>query len=205
MSEYLCMCISVQKICANTQSGSYMSLMYTELKKLNFPSHCMLGSGFRLHIHRSTSAHTDPTLLSPLPQLSLSLPGCSAGWLTSRAAGLGGGCPVCQSISRLSAQRRGRQSVSQAVWWRAEGLMRVSERRSPTFPRRLAAGRACGGGFASFSRPLRFLRSSGSYSFPARNQPSPATAGGGGMKRGGRGRGVWLRNEPRAWYSKPWA
>lgn len=57
--------------------------------------------------------------------------------------------------------------------------MRVSERRSPTFPWRLAAGRACGGGFTSFSRPLRFLRSSGSYSFPARKQPSPATAGGG--------------------------
>lgn len=32
-------------------------------------------------------------------------------------------------------------------------------------------------GFVSFSRPLRFLRSSGSYSFPARKQPSPATAG----------------------------
>lgn len=97
-------------------------------------------------------------------------------------AWLSGGNPVCQSISRLSAQRRGRQSVSHAVWWRAEGLMRVSERRSPTFPWRLAAGRACGGGFTSFSRPLRFLRSSGSYSFPARKQPSPATAGGG---RGG--------------------
>lgn len=67
-------------------------------------------------------------------------------------------------------------------------MMRVSERRSPTFPRWLAAGRACGGGFASFSRPLRFLRSSGSYSFPARKQPSPATAegwGGVGVQREG--------------------
>lgn len=105
-------------------------------------------------------------------------------------AWLSGGNSVCQSISRLSAQRRGRQSVSHAVWWRAEGLMRVSERRSPTFPWRLAAGRACGGGFTSFSRPLRFLRSSGSYSFPARKQPSPATAGGGwGVREGGVGRG----------------
>lgn len=93
-----------------------------------------------------------------------------------------------------------RQAVSQAVWWRAEGLMRVSERRSPTFPRRLAAGRACGGGFASFSRPLRFLRSSGSYSFPARKQPSPATAGGGGCKgmgrRGGEGEEFGFKMSP---------
>lgn len=154
--------------------------------------YCTLGSGFRLY------THTDP--LPPTwiqhfshPSLSFSSPCLAAlqadwlaGWLTSRAAWLGGGCPVYQSISRLRAQRRGRQSVSQAVWWRAKGLMRVSERRSPTFPRRLAAGRACGGGFASFSRPLRFLRSSGSYSFPARKQPSPATAGGG---RGGGGEG----------------
>lgn len=103
----------------------------------------------------------------------------------------------------------GGQAVSQAVWWRAEGLMRVSERRSPTFPRRLAASRACGGGFASFSRPLRFLRSSGSYSFPARKQPSLATAGeGGGCKGTGKKRGgrrVWLQCESRAWYSKLWA
>lgn len=42
-------------------------------------------------------------------------------------------------------------------------------------------------GFVSFSRPLRFLRSSGSYSFPARKQPSPATAGRwGGYKGMGR-------------------
>lgn len=165
--------------------------------------------------HTCTPTHTQIRFRShkanafflSLPELSLSLPG----WLTSRAAWLGGGCPVCQSISRLRAQGRGRQAVSQAVWWRAEGLMRVSERRSPTFPRRLAASRACGGGFASFSRPLRFLRSSGSYSFPARKQPSPATARGGWGGRGGRcckgmgGRGVWLQNESRAWYSKPWA
>lgn len=32
---------------------------------------------------------------------------------------------------------------------------------------------AVGRGFASFSRPLRFLSSSGSYSFPARKQPFP--------------------------------
>lgn len=64
-------------------------------------------------------------------------------------------------------------------------------------------------GFVSFSRPLRFLRSSGSYSFPARKQPSPATAGGGGLEGNGaerRGsRTVWLQNESRAQYSKPWA
>lgn len=121
----------------------------------------------------------DPTPPPPTPSSSAFL---FPAWLS-------GGNPVCQSISRLSAQRRGRQSVSHAVWWRAEGLMRVSERRSPTFPWRLAAGRACGGGFTSFSRPLRFLRSSGSYSFPARKQPSPATAGGGGERGWGGERG----------------
>lgn len=108
-------------------------------------------------------------------------------------------CPAWWWLSCLSVyfQAQGpvpRQAVSQAVWWRAEGLMRVSERRSPTFPRRLAAGRACRGGFASFSRPLRFLRSSGSYSFPARKQPSPATSGGGGCK--GMGGGFGFKMSP---------
>lgn len=180
------MCLSVYKICTNTQRGSYVSDVNSSHRS-NFPLRRALG--FRMqpaHTHTHTRIdfrphRSDTSLsLSLLPQLSLSLPGSSAAWLTSRAAWLGGGYPVYQSISTLRAQRQGRQSVSQAVWWRAEGLMRVSERRSPTFPRRLAAGRACGGGFASFSRPLRFLRSSGSYSFPARKQPSPATAGGGG-------------------------
>lgn len=132
-----------------------------------------------------THTHTDPlppTLiqhLSPLPSfpfpcLAALLPGSAV--VTQSVSLFPGSAPSTEASS---------QSVSQAVWWRAEGLMRVSERRSPTFPWRLAAGRACGGGFASFSRPLRFLRSSGSYSFPARKQPSPATAGGGGCKRMG--------------------
>lgn len=128
---------------------------YTELENQTFHNTvCLHRDSECLYTAIHFRPHTDPTLLSPLPQLSLSLSGCSAGWLTSRAAGLGGGCPVYQSISRLGAQRggrqAGRQAVSQAVWWRAEGLMRVSERRSPTFPRRLAAGRACGGGVRLF-------------------------------------------------------
>lgn len=132
---------------------------YTELENQTFHNTvCLHRDSECLYTAIHFRPHTDPTLLSPLPQLSLSLSGCSAGWLTSRAAGLGGGCPVYQSISRLGAQRggrqAGRQAVSQAVWWRAEGLMRVSERRSPTFPRRLAAGRACGGGGSPLSHDL---------------------------------------------------
>lgn len=133
----------------------------------------MLGLHTLIYFHPHWSK-LSPLHSFPFPSLTALLPALVA---------------VTQSISRLWAQHWGRRAVSQAVWCRAEGLMRVSERRSPTFPRRLAAGRACGGGFASFSRPLRFLRSSGSYSFPARKQPSPATAevgvGGGGEEEGG--------------------
>lgn len=59
-------------------------------------------------------------------------------------------------------------------------------------------------GFASFSRPLRFLRSSGSYSFPARKQPFPCNCRA-REGRGARERGEGLRSESRAWYSNPCA
>lgn len=182
----MCVCMSV---CVEIQPGSYCIE-----SDLNFDYR----STVTFHCTRLT--HIDllpPALIQTLspPQLSFPQPDCSA-------ACTGGSYPVYfQALGPAL-----RQAVSQAVWCRAEGLMRVSERRSPTFPRRLAAGRACGGGFASFSRPLRFLRSSGSYSFPARKQPSPATAELGGLRgRGGGSRGVWLQNESKARYSKPWA
>lgn len=56
--------------------------------------------------------HKSNTSLSP--PTAFPFPACPAGWLTSRAAWLCGGCPVYQSISRLRAQRRGRQAVSQS-------------------------------------------------------------------------------------------
>lgn len=177
----VCVCVDLCTKSVQIPSGGH-KWVYSKLKlqiQLSIVRNCLGQDSDGIHTLIHFRPHKSNTSLSP--PTAFPFPACPAGWLTSRAAWLCGGCPVYQSISRLRAQRWGRQSVSQAVWWRAEGLMRVSERRSPTFPRRLAASRACGGGFASFSRPLRFLRSSGSYSFPARKQPSPATAGGRGV------------------------
>lgn len=93
--------------------------------------------------------------------------------------------PPTRPLSTPPSPRRPRGLVCQRFQAGEQELIRVSERRSPTFPGWLAASRLRRG-FASFSRPLRFLSSSGSYSFPARKQPSLATAGG---ARGGRGGG----------------
>lgn len=150
------------------------------------------------HTHGSTL----PTVIRSLSPSSAFLASCLDALFSNSMA-------VTQSISRLGAQCRGRRAGSQSggVVEGSEVDACVRETLSHIPP---AAGSRPGlrRGFASFSRPLRFLRSSGSYSFPARKQPSSATAGRGVQGNGAERRGsrtVWLQNESRAQYSKPWA
>lgn len=58
--------------------------------------------------------------------------------------------------------------------WASSGRVDACVRETLShIPPAAGSAPAVGRGFASFSRPLRFLSSSGSYSFPARKQPFP--------------------------------
>lgn len=141
--------------------------------------HCRFTWTFHCIVLTHTHGSTLPTVIQSLSPSSAFLPSCLDALFSNSMA-------VTQSISRLGAQCRGRRAGSQSggVVEGSEVDACVRETLSHIPP---VAGSRPGlrRGFASFSRPLRFLRSSGSYSFPARKQPSSATAGRGGTREWG--------------------
>lgn len=96
----------------------------------------------------------------------------------------------------------GRQAGGGVFGQAAGELMRVSERRSPTFPRRLAVRRLWEGG-SPLSHDLSGSSAHlGAIHFLPENSLSPATAGEGER---GKGSANEPRSESRAWYSNPCA
>lgn len=132
-------------------------------------------SGFRMLIHSDPlpPPHRPDTSFSP--PTAFPFPVWLLRWLADE--------PCCRARWRLpclsvyfQARRPARRQAGRQAGSQSGGVVEgrgvdacVREALSHIPP---AAGSRPGlwrGGFASFSRPLKFLRSSGSYSFPARN------------------------------------
>lgn len=147
------------------------------------------------HTHNPLSAHINPTLFSPPTAFPF-------------PAWLGGGCPVCQSISRLRARHRGRRAGSQSggvVEGRGVDAC-VREALSHISPGGWQqAGSAEGGSPLSHDLSGSCAHLGAIHFLPEHSLPLQLQGGGDCKGTGGSGRGVWLPYGPRVWYSKLWA